>query len=185
MLSLLTLALVSAAPQMVVVVPVEVIHADAKYAPLARAVQSLIEADLRENGVPVRTEDDLDSRQWGTIKGASHVLAASVIPMPDGKVMLQARLLALPNHILGSTRSVGWNERETMVRVMIQKLGRSLPTVEPRLLVVNDELMLAWGLALGALHDGDPQNAKKRVAEVALKWPTFTPAVERAAQLGK
>jgi hypothetical protein len=45
--------------------------------------------------------------------------------------------------------------------------------------------MLAWGLALGALHDGDPQNAKKRVAEVALKWPTFTPAVERAAQLGK
>lgn len=188
MLSLLTLALLSAdpaPPPMVVVVPVQVIHPDKKYAPLARAVQSLLEADLRTNGVPVRTEDDLDSKNWGSIKGATHVLAGSVIPMPDGQVMVQARLLALPDHILGSTRIRGWNERQMLVRVTTEKLGLALPTVTPRLMSIDEELMLAWGAALDALHDGAPDAAKKRIVAVAAKWPSFTPAVERAAQLGK
>jgi hypothetical protein len=184
MLSLMTLALLSANPQVVVVVPVQVIHADAKYAPLARAVQSLIESDLRSNGVPVRTEDDLDSSQWGSIKGASHLLVVSVLPV-DGKMMIQARLMAFPDHNLSGSRCVGWNAREKVLRAILQTLERPLPTVEPRLLKVDDELMFAWGRALDALHDGDPQTAKKRVTEVANKWPSFSPAVERAAQLGK
>lgn len=185
MLSLLTLALLSADPQVVVVVPVQVIHADARYAPLARAVQSLIEADLRDNGVPVRTEDDLDSSQWGSIKGASHLLVVSVVPM-DGKMMIQGRMLSLPDQIMVSgSRCVGWNGRDKILRAILQTLKRPLPTVEPRLLKVDDELMFAWGRALDALHDGDPQTAKQRVTEVANKWPSFSPAVERAAQLGK
>ncbi|HEY1088940.1 MAG TPA: hypothetical protein VGE37_14650 [Archangium sp.] len=51
------------------------------------------------------------------------------------------------------------------------------------LLQVDEPVMLAWAEAVDVVHSGDPSVAKKLVADVVSRWPAFTPAVERLAQL--
>ncbi|MFT3707245.1 MAG: hypothetical protein QM817_06225 [Archangium sp.] len=180
MLSLVTLALLSADP-VVVVGRFEIVNQDASLAPLSRALQSVLEFDLRENGVAVRTDDDLDSSQWGKIKGATHLFVATVVKV-GSSMSINARVIKQPNIVDGVVRAKSLVELDPLVLLVLQKTGTPTPPTL-KMLKVNEELLLAWGAALDAVHDGSPEIAKAKVAEVAKKWPTFTPAVERLKQL--
>jgi hypothetical protein len=141
----------------------------------------VVEFDLRQNGVTVRTDDDLDSSQWGKIPGATHLFMATVVRI--GKtVSINGRVVHPQNQVAGVARSKSMIDLEPFVALVLQKVGLPVPP-SLKLLTVNEELLLAWGAALDAVHDGSPDEAKKKVAEVAKKWPNFTPAQERLKQL--
>jgi hypothetical protein len=182
-LSLVTLALLCADPApTLVVLPFQPVTDDPRFAPLSRAVQSVLEADLRANGLAVRTEDDLDASQWGKIKGATHLVVGSVHVMA-GRLLISARLVQLPNVNVASAKFSAWGERKHLLEVLFRELKHAPPALPLRLLAVDTELMLAWGAALDAVHEGAPGVAKQRVADVVAKWPAFTPARERLERL--
>ncbi|MFO0596994.1 MAG: hypothetical protein U0228_16885 [Myxococcaceae bacterium] len=179
MLSLTLLAVLAAEP-LVVVVPVEVMAPDGRIQALRLGLQSVLEADLKAAGVPVRTEDDLDASHWGKIQGATHVLICTV--MNAGReVALAWRLVELPQEVVGTGRGA-FLDRERVVKGVLTTLGRKAPAYT--LLKVDLELAESWGEALATLKDGEPARARDQVAAVAKKWPAFTPAKERLQQLG-
>lgn len=185
MLSVVAALLLSAEP-VLVVVPFEVMSQDPADANMGRAMQSLVEADLKAAGVQIRTEDDLDSKNWGKIQGASHVVAGSIVHL-RGKVKVSARLIALPNTMVASAGldlldPGQWNGRQRITLSVLNELKKPVPPALGEI-SVDDALIRAWGDALKALHDGDPAVAKKKVAAVAKRWPLFGPAQERLAQL--
>ena len=185
MLSLVVAVVLSSEP-VVVVAPFEVMSEAAADENLGRAIQSLVEADLKTAGVLLRTEDDLDAKNWGKIKGATYLVVGSIMKLP-GKVKIGARLIALPNTLVASASTdvlpLGeWNGRQRITQVVLKELKKPLPaTLEE--IHVEDALVRAWGDALRALHDGDPAAAKQKIADVVKKWPSFSPAKERLAQL--
>lgn len=180
MLSLLTLSLLAADP-LVVVGPFTV--TDKANAPLSRALQSVLEFDLRTNGMNVRTDDDLDVKQWGKIKGATHVAIGYVLAI-GAAFRIDVRIVSTTDQLLlGVGRATGLDDREELVHAVFVKTGVPSP-MKFTLLKVNKELLLQWGEALEAIHSGEPADAKKKVQAVAAKWPDFTPAKERLQQLG-
>lgn len=179
MLSLLTLSLLAAEP-LVVVGPFSTFGQE--NAPLGRALQSVLEFDLRTNGMQVRTDDDLDSKQWGKIKGATHLAIGSVVDT-GSTLRLSVRIVGTDQILRGGAKANGLDDREELVHAVFVKTGVPSP-MKFTLLQVNKELLLQWGEALEALHSGDPADAKKKVQAVATKWPQFTPARERLQQLG-
>lgn len=183
MLSLLTLAILAADP-VVVVTPIEWTDGANRLPALGRAMQSVLEADLRANGVSVRTEDDLDSKHWGHIKGARYMLTGSLISMAGNRV-LQLRLVEIsPPLAVASVKVRELNDRRPITNMVLHALKKPAPESVSQL-EIDDALLKAWGDALEALHDGKPDEANKLVAAVAAKWPAFTPARERLAQLEK
>jgi hypothetical protein len=183
---LLVAALLLSAEPVLVVVPFEVMSQDPADANLGRALQSLVEADLKAAGVQIRTEDDLDAKNWGKIQGASHVVAGSIVKML-GKVKISARLIALPNTMVASASldlldPGEWNGRQRITLRVLNELKKPVPPALGEI-GVDDALIRAWGDALRALHDGDPAAAKQKVADVVKRWPLFAPAKERLAQL--
>lgn len=182
MLSLVVTLLLSAEP-VLVVAPFEVHSEDPADANLARAMQSLVEADLKAAGVQPRTEDDLDAKHWGKIKGATHVLFGTIARL-GGKTKVSARLIQLPNlQVASASLDVGeWNGRQRITHTVLNAFKKPLPMKADEL-QVDDVLLRAWGDALAAVHDGDPVIAKRKVADVVKRWPAFTPAKERLGQL--
>ena len=185
MTSLLLALLLNAEP-LIVVAPFEVVSQNPADANLGRAMQSLVEADLKAAGLTPRTEDDLDPKNWGKIKGATHIVAGTIMTLP-GKVKISARLIALPNAVVASASTdiltLGdWNGRQRITRAVLDALKRPPPPSMEELRV-TDALFRAWAEALQAVHDGDLVVAKQKVADVVKRWPDFAPAKERLAQL--
>lgn len=182
MLSLVVALMLSAEP--VLVVPPFEVHSDAPAdANLGRALQSLVEADLTAAGVQLRTEDDLDAKQWGKIKGATHLLAGSITKLA-GQVKVSARIIELPHAQVASVSlEVGtWNGRQRITTTVLNAFKKPAPMKLDEVLV-DDALIHAWGDALAAIHDGDPVVAKQKVADVVKRWPKFALAKARLGQL--
>lgn len=190
MLTLLAVTVLAADPRppaaspadpLVVVGPFTV--SDPANAPLSRSMQSVLEFDLRTNGMNVRTDDDLDSKQWGKVKGATHIAIGNVLVMGD-TLRLTVRIVGTKDQLLhGGGKANGLDDREKLVHAVFIYTGVPTP-MKFTLLKVNKELLMQWGEALEALHSGDPADAKKKVQAVAGKWPDFGPARERLQQLG-
>lgn len=182
MLSLVVTLMLSAEP-VLVVAPFEVGSAVPADANLGRAMQSLVEADLKAAGLQPRTEDDLDAKNWGKIKGATHVLFGTIAKL-GGKMKVSARLVELPNvQVASASLDVGtWNGRQRITTTVLNAFKKPAPLRLDEL-QVDDALLRAWGDALAAVHDGDPIVAKQKVAEVVKRWPAFSPAKERLGQL--
>jgi hypothetical protein len=183
MLSLLVVSLLAAEP-IVLVAPVEW-RAGQKLRPeLGLALQSVLEVDLRANGVSVRTEDDLDSKHWGKIEGARVALVATVIELGTVRsIAVRLVEIASPN-VLAATKVPRLTERRNVTTMVLHALKKPAPVTLSQL-EIDEGLFAAWGAALLALHDGSPEAARTQVAAVAAKWPQFTPARERLAQLEK
>ena len=175
----LVVALLLTAEPLIVVAPFEVASDDPSDAHLGRAFASLVEADLKAAGVPLRTEDDLDSKNWGKIKGASHLVTGTIVKL-RGQLKIVARMIATPDAMIGSAAIKNeWNGRLPIARLVLKGLHKPVPAglIE---LKVEEALLRAWG---DALAEGDPATAKKKVADVVKRWPAFTPAKDRLAQL--
>lgn len=180
MLTLLTLSLLAADP--VVVVGPFTINGKATD-PQSRALQSVLEFDLRANGLQVRTDDDLDSKNWGKVKGATHVAIGSAMMM-GAAMRIDVRIVkTVDQELLGTGRARGLDDREELVHAVFVKTGAPSPP-KFKLLKVDQALLTQWGAALEAIHSGEPADAKKKVQAVAEKWPDFGPAKERLEQLG-
>lgn len=176
----LVLSMVVSADPVVAVAPFEVTGgADAR---LGRAFASVVEADLKAAGVSVRTEDQLGPKEWGKIKGATYVVTGTIVKL-GAKQAITCRMLSVGDQAAVSSATLkSWNDRAALTNAVLTQLKQSLPAkMAP--LQVDEALMTAWGEALEAVHSGDLAVAKKRVADVAKRWPAFTPAVERLAQL--
>jgi TolB-like protein len=169
---------------LIVVVPLDWMTGRDRVPALGRAMQSVVEADLRANGVAVRTEDDLDSTHWGKIEGAKYLLTGSVISLGSAR-SLQIRLVGISNPMdVAAVKLRDLSDRRNVTKMVLHALKKPAPESISQL-DVSEELLTAWGEALEALHDGKPDDAHQRVAAVAAKWPAFTPARERLAQLEK
>lgn len=180
--ALLAATVLSAAP--VVVVPFDVLSPDPrKQAAFPRALQSLVEADLRGCGVEVRTEDDLDSKNWGKIKGASLIIVGTHLTAGNN-LAFTVRAVGVDQVMAGITRLRAWDDRQAVCKMVLRALGLPMPQAFDQL-EVTEALLVAWGEALNALHDGAPAVAREKIAAVAKQWPAFKPATERLAQLGK
>lgn len=184
MLPLLAALLLSAEP-LVVVAPFEVMSADPADANLGRAMQSVLEADLKAAGVTLRTDDSLEPKDGGKAQGATHVVVGSLVAL-RGQVKVAVRVIEVPNITIATASAVlfagDWNGRQPITLAVLAAFKKPVPLV-PVELSVDDALFRAWGAALRALHDGDPKVAKGLVADVVKRWPHFTPARERLARL--
>ena len=176
----LVVALVVSADPVVAVTPFRVSGgADPRLGP---AFATVVEADLKAAGLSVRTEDDLRSENWGKIKGASFLVVGSIVKLGP-RLAITCQLVSVSDKTaVASAALKSWNERQDLANAVLKGLEKTAPA-NLSLLQVDEALMTAWAEALAAVQSGDPAVAKKLVADVAKRWPAFTPAVERLAQL--
>lgn len=184
MLSLLAAAILCAEP-VVVVRPFEVMSSDPADANLGRAMQSLVEADLKAAGLTLRIDETPEPKADTKLLPASHLVLGSLVAL-HGRVKLAVRVVEVPNTTIATASAVlfagDWNGRQPITNAVLQAFKKPAPLGAEQLRV-DDALLRAWGDALHALEKADPAAAKKKVADVVKRWPDFTPAKERLARL--